>query len=62
MLNITVNIICLMVGGSVGTLIGAFIASAGTKNKEFEQYCQGFSEGYKHRKKAESKNEDKVDK
>lgn len=61
MLNIIINIICFVVGGSIGTVMGAFMASAGARNKEFEQYCQGFSEGYK-RKKAEMDNENKVDK
>jgi len=50
MLNIIINIVCFMLGGSIGVLTGAFMAAVGTKNKEFEQYCQGFSEGY--RKKA----------
>lgn len=39
MLNIIINIICFVVGGSIGTVMGAFMASAGARNKEFEQYC-----------------------
>ena len=60
MLNIVINIICFIIGGSIGAVMGAFMASAGARNKEYEHYCQGFSEGYKRR--AEIENEDKVDK
>lgn len=50
MLNITVNIICFMIGSLIGTLMGSFVASAGIKNKEFKQYYQGFLKGYKYGK------------
>ena len=39
MLNIVINIICFIIGGSIGAVMGAFMASAGTKNKEYEYYC-----------------------
>lgn len=59
MLNI-INIIYFIGGGSIGAVMGAFIASSGKRNKELENYYQGFLEGY--RKKAKQINDNKVDK